>query len=110
MLVTSFANIFSQSVGFHFILFIVSFDVQKLLSLVGLHLFIFVFFHYSERWIKKAIAMIYINLDSILESRDITLSTKVRLVKAMVFPVVMYRCESWTIKKAEYQRIDAFEL
>ena len=50
------------------------------------------------------------NLDSILKSRDITLSTKVRLVKAMVFPVVMYRCESWTIKKAEHRRIDAFEL
>ena len=50
------------------------------------------------------------NLDSILESRDITLSTKVRLVKAMVFPVVMYGCESWTIKKAEHCRIDAFEL
>ena len=50
------------------------------------------------------------NLDSILESRDITLSTKVHLVKAMVFPVVMYRCESWTIKKAEPWRIDAFEL
>ena len=50
------------------------------------------------------------NLDSILKSRDITLSTKVRLVKAMVFPVVMYGCESWTIKKAEPQRIDAFEL
>jgi len=50
------------------------------------------------------------NLDSILENRDITLSTKVRLVKAMVFPVVMYGCESWTIKKAESQRIDAFEL
>ena len=50
------------------------------------------------------------NLDSILKSRDITLSTKVHLVKAMVFPVVMYGCESWTIKKAEYQRIDAFEL
>ena len=50
------------------------------------------------------------NLDSILKSRDITLSTKVRLVKAMVFPVVMYGCESWTIKKAENQRIDAFEL
>ena len=49
------------------------------------------------------------NLDSILKSRDITLPTKVRLVKAMVFPVVMYRCESWTIKKAEGQRIDAFE-
>ena len=50
------------------------------------------------------------NLDSILKSRDITLSTKVHLVKAMVFPVVMYGCESWTIKKAECQRIEAFEL
>ena len=50
------------------------------------------------------------NLDSILKNRDITLSTKVRLVKAMVFPVVMYGCESWTIKKAECRRIDAFEL
>ena len=50
------------------------------------------------------------NLDSILKSRDITLPTKVYLVKAMVFPVVMYGCESWTIKKAECQRIDAFEL
>ena len=50
------------------------------------------------------------NLDSIFESRDITLPTKVRLVKAMVFPVVMYGCESWTVKKAERQRIDAFEL
>ena len=50
------------------------------------------------------------NLDSILKSRDITLSTKVHLVQAMVFPVVMYGCESWTIKKAEQRRIDAFEL
>ena len=50
------------------------------------------------------------NVDSIFKSRDITLSTKVCLVKAMVFPVVMYGCESWTIKKAERQRIDAFEL
>ena len=50
------------------------------------------------------------NLDSILKSRDITLTTKVRLVKAMVFPVVMYGCEGWTIKKAEGRRIDAFEL
>ena len=50
------------------------------------------------------------NLDTILKSRDITLSTKVHLVKAMVFPVVMYVCESWTIKKAEHQKIDAFEL
>ena len=50
------------------------------------------------------------NLDSILKSRDVTLPTKVRLAKALVFPVVMYGCESWTIKKAEHQRIDAFEL
>ena len=50
------------------------------------------------------------NIDSILKSRDITLPTKVRLVRAMVFPVVMYGCESWTVKKAERQRIDAFEL
>ena len=50
------------------------------------------------------------NLDSILKSRDITLPTKVHLVKAMVFPVVMYGCGSWTIKKAEHRRIDAFEL
>ena len=50
------------------------------------------------------------NIDSILKSRDITLPTKVHLVKAMVFPVVMYRCESWTVKKAEHQRIDAFQL
>ena len=55
---------------------------------------------------RKVIA----NLDSVLKSRDITLSTKVRLVKAMVFPVVMCGCESWTIKKAEHSRIDAFEL
>ena len=50
------------------------------------------------------------NLDSILKSRDITLPTKVRLVKAMVFPVVMYGCESWTVKKAERRRIDAYEM
>jgi len=50
------------------------------------------------------------NLDSILKSRDITLLTKVHIVKAMIFPVVMYGCDSWTIKKAEHQRIDAFEL
>ena len=55
---------------------------------------------------RKAIA----NLDSILKSKDITLPAKVPLVKALVFPVVMYRCESWTIKEAEHQRIDAFEL
>ena len=50
------------------------------------------------------------NIDSILKSRDITLPTKVHLVKTMVFPVVMYECDSWTIKKAEHRRIDAFEL
>ena len=50
------------------------------------------------------------NLDTVFKSRDITLSTKFRLVKAMVFPVVMYGCESWTVKKAELQKIDAFEL
>ena len=52
----------------------------------------------------------YLKFDSIFKSRDITLSTKIHLVKAMVFPVVMYGCESWTVKKAERQRIDAFEL
>ena len=55
-------------------------------------------------------AIAFSNLDSILKSRDVTLSTKVRLVKAMVFPVVMYGCESWTIERAERRRIDAFEL
>ena len=50
------------------------------------------------------------NLDSVLKSRDITFPTKVHLVKSMVFPVVMYGCKSWTIKKAEHQRMDAFEL
>src|SRR5574339_626375 len=57
-------------------------------------------------WTRKLMT----NLDSILKSRDITLPTKVHLVKAMVFPVVMYGCESWTVKKAECRRIDAFEL
>ena len=56
------------------------------------------------------LAKVMTNLDSILKSRDITLPTKVRLVKAMVFPVVMYGCESWTVKKAEHRRINAFEL
>ena len=59
-----------------------------------------------ERLIRKAVT----NLDSILKSRDITLPTKVRLVKAMIFPVVMYGCESWMVKKAECRRNDAFEL
>ena len=63
--------------------------------------------------IKRSLLLgrkIMANLDSILKSRDITLPRKVRLVKAMVFPVVMYGCESWTLKEAEHQRIDAFEL
>ena len=63
--------------------------------------------------IKKCLLLgrkLMTNLDNILKSRDITLPTKVRLVKAMVFPVVMHGCESWTIKKAEHQRIDGFEL
>ena len=62
----------------------------------------------KRHWILGRKAMT--NLDSILKSRDITLLTKVCLVKAMIFPIVMYGCESWTIKKAEHQRIDAFEL
>ena len=65
--------------------------------------------HANKRWLllgRKVVA----NLDSIFKSRDITLPTKVHLVKAMVFPVVMYGCESWTVKKAECRRIDAFEL
>ena len=67
----------------------------------------------SSHEIKRGLLLgrkVMTNLDSILKSRDITLPTKVRLVKAMVFPVVMYRCESWTVKKAERQRIAAFEL
>ena len=63
--------------------------------------------------IKRSLLLgrkVTLSLDSILKSRDITLPTKVRLVKAIIFPVVMYECESWTIKKAEHRRIDAFEL
>ena len=66
-----------------------------------------------SREIKRCLLLerkVMTNLDSIFKSRDITLLTKVRLVKAMVFPVVMYECESWTVKKAERRRIDAFEL
>ena len=65
--------------------------------------------HEIKRWLLLG-RKVMTNLDSILKSRDITLSTKVHLVKAMVFPVVMYGCENWTIKKVEHQRIDAFEL
>ena len=69
--------------------------------------------HCTSHYIKRRLLLrrkVMTNLDSILKSRDITLPTKVYLVKAMVFPVVMYRCECWTVKKAECQRIDAFEL
>ena len=62
------------------------------------------------RYLSVSYGKVMTNLDSIFKSRDITLPTKVHLVKAMVFPVVMYGCESWTVKKAECQRIDAFEL
>ena len=68
---------------------------------------------YCSHEIKRRLLLgrkVMTNLDNIFKNRDITLPTKVRLVKAMVFPVVMYGCESWTIKKAECQRIDAFEL
>ena len=68
---------------------------------------------YCSHEIKRRLLLgrkVMTNIDSILKSSDITLPTKVRLVKAMIFPVVMYECESWTVKKAEHQRIDAFEL
>ena len=65
--------------------------------------------HEIKRWLLLG-KKVMISLDSILKSRHITLSTKVHLVKAMVFPVVMYGCENWTIKKAEHRRVDAFEL
>ena len=65
--------------------------------------------HEIKRWLLLG-RKVMTNLDSIFKSRDITLPTKVRLVKAMVFPVVMYGCENWTIMKAECRRIDAFEL
>ena len=65
---------------------------------------------HQKKFAYVCILQIHTYVDSIFKSRDITLPTKVRLVKAMVFPVVMYGCESWTVKKAEHQRIDAFEL
>ena len=66
--------------------------------------------YFLKFYLHNSITLNNGNLDSILKIRDLTLPTKVHLVKAMVFPVVMYGCESWTIKKAEHQRIDAFEL
>ena len=67
-------------------------------------------FSRQEYWSGVPLPSLMTNLDSIFKNKDITLPTKVRLVKAMVFPVVMYGCESWTIKKAQHQRIDAFKL
>ena len=77
------------------------------------HTGVFYIYIYCSHEIKRRLLLgrkVMTNLDSIFKSRDITLPTKIRLVKAMVFPVVMYGCESWTVKKAERQRIDAFEL
>ena len=79
----------------------------------SVRLYFSVFQNHFSHEIKRRLLLgrkVMTNLDSIFKSRDITLLTKVRLVKAMVFPVVMYGCESWTVKKAECQRIDAFEL
>ena len=76
-------------------------------------IFFRIIYHYCSHEIKRRLLLgrkVMTNLDSILKSRDITLPTKVHLVKAVVFPVVMYGCESWTVKKAERRRIDAFEL
>ena len=67
-------------------------------------------FSRQEYWSGVPLPSLMTKLDNVLKSRDLTFLTKVRIVKAMVFPVVMYGCESWTIKKAEHQRIDAFEL
>ena len=83
------------------------FSTQAILSAVNRE------FYFFLTKIKRCLLLerkVMTNLDSILKSRDITLPTKVCLVKAMVFPVVMYGCESWTVKKAEHQKIDAFEL
>ena len=68
------------------------------------------FYYYDVLFLPFLGRKVMTNLDSILKSRDITLSTKIHLVKAIVFPVIMYGCESWTMKKDECQRIDAFEL
>ena len=78
-----------------------------------LHLFTYLCFHDYNHEIKRHLLLrrtAMTNLDSILKSRDITLPTKAHTVKAMVFPVVMYGCESWTIKEAEHRRMDAFKL
>ena len=95
-------------------------SVRDFLIKASISMVSFFFFHFSitadgdcSHVIKRHLLLgrkVMTNLDSILKIRDITLSTKVCLVKAMVFPVVMYGCESWTIKKADHQRIDAFEV
>ena len=87
--------------------------IKSLRFLLGLKLFVILYHGVCSHEIKRRLLLgkkVMTNLDSIFKSRDITLPTKVRLVKAMVFSVVMYGCESWTVKKAECRRIDAFEL
>ena len=91
--------------------------VSGVSKMIQLHVFFLIFFFTADddcnHEIKRHLLLgrkVMTNPDSIFKSRDITLPTKVRLVKAMVFPVVMYGCESWTVKKAEHQRIDGFEL
>jgi len=85
--------------------------IQRILKVATMGLFFTILT--VRYWITKKLLLgrkVMSNLDSIFKSRDITLPTKVRLVKAMVFPVVIYGCESWTVKKADRWRIDAFEL
>ena len=84
--------------------------VSVVIKLNDLHLFSHQKQHPLNPKVKEGLKPIMTNLDSIFKSRDITLPTKVHLVKAIVFLVVMYGCESWTVKKAEHRRIDAFEL
>ena len=79
-------------------------------SILFKHQYLFMIFQYITKKYFGNLHRILLDLDSIFKSRNITLPTKVRIIKAMVFPVVMYGCESWTVKKAECRRIDAFEL
>ena len=114
----SFMNLFMDSILYHWSICVFVFCYYTLLITVGLWDFIFLGSQITadgdcSHEIKRRLLLgrkLMTNLDSILKSRDITLPTKFSLVKAMVFPVVMYGCESWTVKKAEHQRIDAFEL
>ena len=111
-------NLFMDSILYHWSICVFVFCYYTFLITVGLWDFIFLGSKIiadgdCSHEIKRRLLLgrkIMTNLDSIFKSRDITLPTKVRLVKAMVFPVVVYGCESWTVKKAEHQRIDAFEL